>query len=186
MAIGDRAGEELRRVLDSIPQSIFHIGELIAETIRNRTRNLNISAQGGAFVSYSEKYAKRAGQVGMPVDLTVTGSLLDSIKVLDGEGVQFDPRGVGSPFRGQPTNRGQFIAAKDIEISVGPTGQHSTSGMTNESLMLIHQQGRGRVPSRPVMGLTEQEADELTQVFARNLYQPNSTTEAQTLSIRLG
>jgi len=36
------------------------------------------------------------------------------------------------------------------------------------------------------MGLTEQEADELTQVFARNLYQPNPTTEAQTLSIRLG
>lgn len=153
---------------------MIFIGDLAAKIIVNRTRTLNLSARGGGFKPYSGPYAKRKGVAPTAVDLTVTGDMLNSIMVRNGDGVSFDPKGVGSKFRGQPGNSSRFVAARDVAIEVGPTGAR------NIGLAQIHNR------NRPFMMLTEQEQDELTEEFSRSLHQVQDDTQSINLNITLG
>lgn len=177
--IGDKAIQQVENILASVENGMVDVGEYIANTIRNRTRS-QTSASGGPFAPYSKRYARRKGVDQAAVDLTDTREMLDSIMPRNSNGTRYDARGRGSQFRGQPTNRGQFVAARDVEIEVGPTG------FRNIGLAEIHHFGRGRNPMRQFMSLTDQEADEAVQVFGRSLFQPDSTTETMTIKVNLG
>lgn len=59
------------------------LGLLLADKIKERTRDDGKPLTGGTFTEYSEKYAKRKGVAPSDVDLTLFGDMLDSITVTD-------------------------------------------------------------------------------------------------------
>lgn len=181
MAVGDQAISEIQRIIQSVPGAMFEVGRVVAETIRSRVRTKYTGPQG-PLAPYSERYAARKRRPRNAVNLTDTGEYLDSIGVLNGDGTRFDPRGRGSQFRGQPGNAGQFVSARDVEIQIGPQGPRNQK---IGGILTAGNQARN-LPSRPHIGLTEQEQDELAQVLSRSLYQAGGTTENINLNITLG
>lgn len=182
--LGDRAIGSIGAAIDSVGGTLFDVGQFVARVIRDRTRFQMIDRTGKPFTPYNEKYARSKRRSRTAVNMTADGEMLNSITTVDSNGVRLDSRPQVQRLRGQPGNRGQFVAAGDIEVGVGPTGTR------NVRLMEIHERGLGRMPAggraRQMMGLTPQEIDEATQLFRNRLQPAEPTTEEREIRVTLG
>ena len=174
----DSAFGEVDKLVESIPGGVLRLGEFIVARIRDRTR-AGKDKHGKPFEPYGERHIrhrKRFSKQASPVDLTLTGTMLESLSVLDGEGIGFAPSGRGSRFRS--LGSGQFTTP---EVSIGFSDPFS------ETLAGIHTTGiygRGPTKPRPFMCVTDLEIQEGMRSFADGLYKPQS--KSQTLVIRFG
>jgi len=164
--------------LDKVATSItFSAGNLASSTIKIvRERTLpGISAEATRFLHYGKRYEKKKGTRepnlydipprkwrGKPYGGV---HMLNDLEASGSSGVEFDVTGEGSKIRGA---RGRWVAARDVKISIQPRSDRS------KILARIHESGnygKGGIKPRPWLGLTVQEADELSAAVGRDLHQ---------------
>jgi len=165
---------ELDKVATSITFSIGNLASSVIKIVRERTLS-GISAEATQLLYYGQQYQKKKGTWkpnlydipprkwgGEPYSGV---HMLDDLEASGSSGVEFDVTGTGSKIRGAG---GRWVAARDVEISIQPRSDRS------KILARIHESGnygRGPRKPRPWLGLTVQEADELSAAVGRDLHQ---------------
>lgn len=111
--------DEARRFLDSIPGSVYKMGEAMVMFIRER------ALKGGPWKGaesniYNKRYARKVGKNPGRVNLFVTGAMLGSLEVRNLSGsVSFDPTGRGSRYRlGTGFGGGRWSSPKNTETVI--------------------------------------------------------------------
>lgn len=114
---------------------------IIRREIVERTRSGN-DADGGSFASYSDAYAKaKAAALGSstPVNLTVTGGMLDS------------------------------MATRVVNNAEGVFGEITIEGSFNQDKAVWNQGGNPAIPARRFMALSTEQRDRILSIISNAL-----------------
>ena len=151
---------------------MLRLGEFVVARVKDRTR-AGLDIEGSPFIGYSEQHKRKRRRLrksDSKVDLTVTGHMLDSLAVLDGESIGFEPAGRGSRFRDAAS--GQFTTPKVVIGFTDPMEGYIAG---------IHTEGRyrrgGPAKPRPFVGVTPLEIQEGMTVLSAALYKTRNTTQ---------